>query len=114
MDTCKIPPEEAIGRCSQCGKSIPGNSPVFGISGKKRLGADVSAYEGGAVRIKLVTEDREVVALVATANSEARKVGYDFMFITCSETCAYEIRTTLEREAALGDVLFDKLGSMQN
>ena len=114
MDACRVPSEEAIGKCSWCGQSIPDDTPVFGFGGKKRPGADVSEFEGGAIRISLVTQDRDVIAIVPGADSEARQDGYEFMFMVCSEVCGSEMKATLEDEASLGDALFGEIDSTQN
>ena len=114
MDACRVPSEEAIGKCSWCGKPIPDDTPVFGLSGKKRPGMDVSEFEGGAIRISLVSQDRHVIAIVPAADSEARQDGYDFMFMVCSEICGFDMKATLEDEIALGDALFGEIDSMQN
>lgn len=42
---------------------------------------DVSEFEGGAIRISLSSQDRQVTAIVPTADSEAREDGYDFVFM---------------------------------
>jgi hypothetical protein len=114
MDLCQIPPEEALGKCSWCGEFIPDDTPVFGFGGKKRPGVDMSEFEGGAIRISLVTEDRDIIAIITAADSEARRHGYDFMFMVCSESCASEMKTTLEHECTLGDAFLDEFDSMQN
>ncbi len=114
MDACQVTPEEAMGKCSWCGKVIPDDTPVFAFGGRKRPGADVSEFEGGAIRISLVTHDRSVVATVTTADSEARQDGYAFMFMVCSEECGSEMKEALEDEVALGDTLFQEIDNMKN
>ena len=114
MDACRVSPEEALGRCSWCGKPISDDTPVFGFSGKKRPGTDLSEFEGGAIRITLVTEDRDVIALVPSADSDARGDGADFMFMVCSEDCGSKMKTTMQTETNLGDALFGEIESMKN
>ena len=75
---------------------------------------DVSEFEGGAIRISLVSQDRDVIAIVPTADSEARRDGNDFMFMVCSEICGFDMKATLEHEIALGDAFFGEIDSMQN
>jgi len=113
MDLCQIPPEEALGKCSWCGEFIPDDTPVYGFGGKKRPGVDISEFEGGAIRISLVTEDRDVIAIVTAVDSEARQHGYEFMFMVCSKTCASEMKTTLDHECTLGDAFLGEFDSMQ-
>ena len=114
MDARQVPTEEAMGKCSWCGKMIPDDSPVFGFGGKKRPGVDVSEFEGGAIRIFLVTQDRSVIAAVTAADSEARQDGYEFMFMVCSEKCGFEMKAALEYEATLGDALFQQIDNLKN
>ena len=114
MDACRVPPEEAIGKCAWCGKPIPDDAPVFGLGAKKRPGIDVSEFEGGAIRIPLVTEDQSVIAIVPAADSEARQDGYEFMFMVCSEGCGSKMKAVLDEEASLGDALFRAIDPMGN
>ena len=114
MDVGRVPPEQAIGKCAWCGKPIPDHTPVFGFGGRKRPGIDVSEFEGGAIRISLVSQDRHVIAIVPAADSKARQDGYDFMFMVCSEICGSEMKATLEDEIDLGDALLGAIDSMQN
>jgi len=114
MDACQVPIEEAIGKCSWCGKVIPDDSPVFGFGAMKRPGADVSEFEGEAIRIFLVTQDRSVIATVTAADSEARQDGYEFMFMVCSEKCGFEMKSVLEDEVALGDTFFQQIDNLKN
>ena len=44
MDAFQVPTEEAMGKCSWCGKVIPDDTPVFGFGGKKRPGADPDGH----------------------------------------------------------------------
>jgi hypothetical protein len=106
MDTEFVPPEEALGRCAWCGKAIPDDTPVFGLGAKRRPGVDLSAWQGHAVRIALVTQERIVIAMVAGADSDASKEGKDVMFLLCSEPCASETKSVLEQEAKIGNLLF--------
>lgn len=112
MDACRVSPEEATGKCSWCGKPIPDDAPVFACGGKKRPGVDVSGFEGGAIRIALVTQDRSVIAVVPAADSEARQDGYEFLFMVCSEGCGAEMKAVLQEETSLGDALFQAIDQM--
>ena len=109
MKTCRVPAEEAIGKCSWCGKTIPEDTPVFAFGGKKRPGLDLSEFEGGAIRVSLATEDREVVAIIPGAGSQARRDGHDLMFMVCSESCGAEMKATMQNEVCLGDALFGQI-----
>jgi hypothetical protein len=112
MHPDRVPPEELLGKCCWCGKDIPEDTPVFGMGGRKRGGADLSGFEGAGVRISLVTQDRAVNAIVPAADSQARRDGRDFMFMVCSEQCAAELKSVLQEEISLGDALFDGIEEM--
>jgi hypothetical protein len=70
---------------------------------------DLSEYEGQAIRMPLATRDRDVIVLVPSEGSDARRDGWDFMFITCSERCASTMKAVMEDEVLLGTVLFGKI-----
>ena len=114
MDACRVPPEQAMHNCSWCGKPIPDDTPVYGLSGKKRPGMDVSEFEGGAIQISLVSQDRHVIAIVPPADSDARQDGNDLLFMVCSEICGFDMKTALEDEIALGDAFFGEIGGILN
>lgn len=114
MDTCRVSLEEVTGKCSWCGRSIPKDSPVFGVGARKRPEIDISEFEGGAIRISLLTQDRDIIAFVPGADSEARQDGYDLMSMVCSEVCGSEMKATLEEEIAFGNVFFNEIDNMEN
>ncbi|MFP4027391.1 MAG: hypothetical protein ACLFWL_06335 [Candidatus Brocadiia bacterium] len=112
-DLVRVSPEEAGRACAWCGKTIADNTPVFGMGGKLRPGADLSEFEGAGVRMELVTEDRSVIAIVPPPDSDAARDGYDFMFMVCSEACGAELKRTLDAERELGDALFEKVNRIE-
>jgi len=111
---CRVPLEEARSICSWCARPIPDNAPVFGLGGKARPGVDLSEYQGGAIRITLVSRNRNIISVVPGADSEARRKGHDFMFMVCSKTCGHEMKAALKGEIALGDALFGGIERMEN
>lgn len=106
--------KRALGRCSWCGMRIKDNTPVFGLGGRKRPGVDLTEYEGSAVLISLATVPKKVICMVTAEDSPAKADGNDFMFMTCSEACASEMKSTMAAEVALGIALFDDLELMGN
>jgi hypothetical protein len=81
------------------------DSPVFGIGGKTLPGIDLSQFEGGAMRMGLLTLDRDVVVIVPSADSDAKREGKDVLFMTCSERCGRELKAVLREETVLGSML---------
>lgn len=113
MKAKRVPSGEAASRCSWCWSKIDEDMPVFGLGGKKRADVDLTEYEGSAIRLTLATRDRDVICIVPTEESHARADGYDFMFMTCSEECAVEMKSAMENEASLGKALFGTLEQMK-
>ena len=114
MDAYRIPLEEAVGKCSWCDKTIPDDVPTFGFGGKMKHGIDLSEFEGGAVRMLLLTQEKQVIAIVPTADSEAKRDGKDVMFMVCSEKCGLEMKAALEKEAVSLDDLFQRIDPLHN
>ena len=114
LDPVRVSPEEVGNTCAWCEKKIPDDTPVFGMGARMRAGADLSAFEGAGVRMTLVTKNRTVMAIVPPPDSDARRDGYDFMFMTCSEACAAELQSTMNAEIALGNALFEDIDRIEN
>ncbi|OHB79967.1 MAG: hypothetical protein A2Z25_08375 [Planctomycetes bacterium RBG_16_55_9] len=94
-------------------ESDPGRHTGFRDQRKKRPGMDLSEFEGEGIRITLVTEKRDVIAIVPPADSEARRNGQDMMFLVCSEACGTEMKAVMANEVSLGDALFGQIESME-
>ena len=88
--------------CGWCGREIPPDVEVFGGSGKARPDIDVTADAGRVLPIHLVSANKTVLIAVAGLDSEARREGYDFVYMTCSEGCARNLKTALERDLEMG------------
>ena len=114
LDPVRVSPEEVGNTCAWCEKKIPDDTPVFGMGARMRAGADLSAFEGAGVRMTLVTKNRTVMAIVPPPDSDARRDGYDFMFMTCSEACAAELQSTMNAEIALGNALFEGIDRIES
>lgn len=104
MDIRMVPSDEVIGKCAWCGKHILDDAPVYGLGGKIRGGVDLSEYEGRAIEIEIVTREKRVTMIVSNADSESKRDGKDFMFMTCSEDCARELKEALEDDISLGNM----------
>ena len=114
MKARRVSTKKALGRCSWCGRRMHDNTPVYGMGGKKRPGIDLSEYEGSAILVTLSTIPKEVICMVTASDSPAKADGKDFMFMTCSETCAAEMKSVMDAEVALGNTLFGDLEEMNN
>jgi hypothetical protein len=88
--------------CGWCGRKIPPDTEVFGGGGKARPGFDLTAHAGKVLPIYFATLDKTVLVAVAGLDSEARREGSDFVYMTCSEDCARSLKTAFEGEIELG------------
>jgi hypothetical protein len=75
---------------------------VFGGGGKARPGIDLSAHAGHVLPVYLVGLDRTVLVAVTGLDSEARREGHDFVYMTCSAACARSLKAAFEGEIELG------------
>ncbi len=107
MSRKHIDPEQVYSQCCWCGRPIPNETEFFGLGGRAHAGIDLSAYEGAALEIVSQTSGRKFFAIVPSSDSDARKDGDDLMFVVCSRECGSELKSALNHEIALGDVLGD-------
>ena len=104
MKARRISDAEVLGKCAWCAKKIAEDSEVFGFGATIRLDAYLSKYEGEAITLPIVTEERSVPMLVTSEVSEAKRAGNDVMFMFCSEKCCPYMKNALEVEKSLGDM----------
>jgi hypothetical protein len=88
--------------CGWCGREIPPDTEVFGGGGKARPGIDLTAHAGHVLPVYLVGSDKTVLVAVAGLDSEARREGQDFMYMTCSAACARSLKAAFECEIEMG------------
>lgn len=86
-----------LNTCAWCNKEIPEDVEVFGFGAKSQQGVDLSEQEGTIIQLSLL-EGRTVPAIVVASDSEAKKQGYDFAFLACSQGCAQSLREALRKE----------------
>ena len=91
--------------CGWCSQAIPPGSPVFGGGAKVRPGVDLSSKAGQVLSLYLVGPDKTILAAVPGPDSDARRDGYDLVFLTCSEACGNHLRDALQGEIKLGNQL---------
>jgi hypothetical protein len=88
--------------CGWCERLIPPDKEVFGGGGKARPGIDLSAHAGHVLPVYLLALDRTVLIAVSGLDSEARRDGKDFVYMTCSEACARALKAAFEGEIQIG------------
>src|SRR5258708_3126515 len=91
--------------CGWCGKHIPPDTEVFGGGGKARSGIDLSKLAGQVIPVHILTAEKTVLIAVVSNDSDARRAGYDFMFMACSEDCATRLSKAFQAERNVGDRL---------
>lgn len=82
--------------CGWCGRRIPDDTEVFGGGGKARPGFDVGPYAGQVLPVRLVGANKTVLVAVAGLDSDAKREGHDFVYMTCSEACARLLKAAFE------------------
>ena len=87
--------------CGWCRRHIPPNVEVFGGGGKARPGIDLSEHFGQVLLVYLIDADKTVPVAVAGKDSEARREGYDFVYMTCSKACAEKLREAFQKDIEL-------------
>lgn len=95
--------EKLLHTCAWCLQPISPGSETYGFGAKARRGIDLSDKEGQFVSLKLAIPNKIVVALVPTSTSSAKAEGYDLVFVTCSESCAEELKEALDLEKDVFD-----------
>jgi hypothetical protein len=88
--------------CGWCGRRIPPDTEVFGGHGKARPDVDITAHAGRVLPVHLVSCGKTVLIAVTGLDSEARRAGDDFMYMTCSEDCARNMKAAFDRDIEMG------------
>jgi hypothetical protein len=88
--------------CGWCGRKIPPDTEVFGGGGKARPGIDLTSLAGQVLPLYFAGADKTVLVAVAGLDSDARRDGHDFVYMTCSEACAISLKTALQGEIDMG------------
>jgi hypothetical protein len=82
--------------CGWCGQKILPGKEVFGGGGKARPGIDLSAQNGQVLPLYLVGSGKTVLVAVPSPDSDARREGHDFVYMTCSRACAEQLRAAFQ------------------
>lgn len=90
--------KEPLNSCAFCGQEIPSHEERFGFGAKANPGIDLSEKRGEVIEMFVLSLGRTVPAAVTGLASEAFLQGFDLYFMTCSETCALDLKTTLEED----------------
>jgi hypothetical protein len=91
--------------CGWCGKVIPPDTAVFGGGGKARPGIDLSPVAGQVMPLYLVGLAKTVLVAVPGEESDAKRDGHDFVFMTCSASCGAAMKLAFQGEIQLGKEL---------
>ncbi len=88
--------------CAWCNKIVSQGVEVFGLGAKAKKGLIdkliLKNKEGKFTTLHLFMSNKTVTTLVANSDSQAKRDGKDFMFMTCSHTCAELLKDTLQKE----------------
>lgn len=84
--------------CTWCLHDIQEGEGIFAFGFKASDEIDLADKEGDFVSLGLQLLDKTIVALVPTASSEARHMGYDLIFFTCSQACTDDLKEAIQHE----------------
>jgi hypothetical protein len=84
--------------CTWCNKSLIDEESVLSLNIKAGEGSRFTDFAGQFISIALAAEKRDVHAFVTTEDSQARKDGFDLLFIVCSEECRGNLKIALKEE----------------
>ncbi len=100
-----------MGRCFWCEKSVS-QKPVYALGGSFRPGVEHPPSRDDGYLVKLAmsgnmdaAEVKWLWAIVAGSESEAKKEGFDLLFMLCSEVCGEELKKTLQSEIKSFDAI---------
>ena len=89
--------------CTWCEKNISDGEGIFAFGFRANEALDLTGKEGSFVSLTLQLLDKPIVALVPTASSEARRMGYDLIFFTCSQACMDDLKEAIQHERDVFD-----------
>ena len=85
--------------CAWCKKEVAEGAEAFALGAKVRRGVDqLEGREGEFIPLELTKVDEPIYALVALSDSEAKRKGWDLVFLACSKDCARALREAVEEE----------------
>ena len=87
-----------LSHCCWCNLEIEEDSERFSINTKFRDPKDYQKNAGKIVEFFVPRLDRSIMALAVTSDSEAKKQGYEIMFVICSERCREEVSAALRED----------------
>jgi hypothetical protein len=88
--------------CAWCRIKIPPGKEVFGGGGKARPELDLTGVAGQVIPMTLRRLGKTILVGIAGLDSEARRDGYDFAWMTCSRACAERLQAALRAELDAG------------
>ena len=91
-------PKRLMHTCAWCNQEIKEDEDIFGFGAKASQNIDLEGKEGEFVSLNLALREKTVFALVPEKNDATNIVGYDLIFITCSEDCAQALKDELDLE----------------
>jgi len=91
--------------CTWCRKRLQEDDPCWGMGAKARAGVELIPDEGPFLHVPLLTvPGKTVPCAVVPDDSDAKRQGWDLVFMTCSQECGEALRDTLQKEGTLYEV----------
>lgn len=96
MDLSSLSQDELRVRCAWCHRVLPEDEECFG-AGAKVNAAGKRMIEGreGTLTTLTAPDGRQLIVMVPTQDSDARRDGHDIFFQACSEKCCASISAAL-------------------
>jgi len=87
-----------LNHCRWCDREMGEESERFSINTKFRDPKDYRKNAGKIVEFYVPSVYRSIMAFAVTRDSEAKKQGYEIMFVICSERCREELSAALRED----------------
>jgi hypothetical protein len=84
--------------CAWCDNIISEFSEHFALKVKMRPGFDIAQLQGTVQMVELKKTKKIIPVIFVTEDSDAKKEGYDMLFMLCSEKCSKRLKNALENE----------------
>ena len=87
-----------LNHCCWRNREMGEDSERFSINTKFRDSKDYRKNAGKIVEFYVPSADRSIMGFAVTWDSEAKKQGYEIMFVICSERCREELSAALRED----------------
>ncbi len=94
--------DSLLNTCAWCSKEVAEDSEVYKIMATTKYKTLLEGREGMFIPLPLALASKTVHAVVVTEDSEAKKDGWEIIFMTCSLSCAKSLKAALISDSSIG------------